>query len=55
LSAGSTTVDAITAKIYPQISNELAAMARESVLAHLMKLETEGRAISSGSDWSTVK
>lgn len=55
LSSGASTVDAITAKIYPSISNELVAMARESVLAHLMKLEFDGRASCDGSHWAIVK
>jgi glyoxylase-like metal-dependent hydrolase (beta-lactamase superfamily II) len=54
LAAGLSTVEAITAKIYPSISNDLLAMARESVLAHLMKLETAGRATRHDAQWSLV-
>lgn len=52
LEQGATTVDAVTATIYPAVANELLAMARESALAHLMKLESEGRASREGDVWS---
>ncbi|MEP6783365.1 MAG: MBL fold metallo-hydrolase [Acidobacteriota bacterium] len=52
LGGGASTVDAITAKIYPAISSDLLAMARESALAHLMKLESEGRVVRDGAAWS---
>jgi glyoxylase-like metal-dependent hydrolase (beta-lactamase superfamily II) len=55
LGSGTATVEAIAAKIYPSISNELLTMARESVLAHLLKLEAEGRAIRDASSWTIVK
>ena len=54
LATGISTIDGLTAKIYPSISAELLAMARESVLAHLLKLEVEGRAASDGAHWSFV-
>ena len=52
LAAGTSTVDGLTAKIYPAISDDLLAMARESVLAHLVKLEFEGRAARADAHWS---
>jgi len=52
LAAGTSTVDGLTAKIYPSISDNLLAMARESVLAHLVKLEFEGRAARADAHWS---
>jgi glyoxylase-like metal-dependent hydrolase (beta-lactamase superfamily II) len=52
LASGASTVDAITAKIYPAIVAELLAMARESVLAHLQKLETERRVANHGDHWA---
>ncbi len=52
LAAGTSTVDGLTAKIYPSIPDALLAMARESVLAHLMKLELEGRAARADAHWS---
>jgi glyoxylase-like metal-dependent hydrolase (beta-lactamase superfamily II) len=54
LSSGIATVDDLTARIYPTISKELLAMARESVLAHLMKLDTEGRVIGDGDHWTLI-
>jgi glyoxylase-like metal-dependent hydrolase (beta-lactamase superfamily II) len=54
LAAGTSTVDSLTANIYPSISDDLLAMARESVLAHLMKLEIEGRAARADRHWSIV-
>ena len=54
LASGASTVEAITAKIYPSISKELLGMAQESVLAHLMKLEFEGRASRDASSWALV-
>ena len=52
LEGGATTLDAITAKIYPAIGGDLVAMARESALAHLVKLESEGRVSRDGAEWS---
>ena len=51
LSTNATTVDAITELIYPHLSTDLVAMARESVLAHLQKLEVEGRVAHDGDRW----
>jgi glyoxylase-like metal-dependent hydrolase (beta-lactamase superfamily II) len=47
LREGVTTPDAIVARIYRGLKDSLVPMARESVLAHLIKLEREGRAGSS--------
>lgn len=52
LESGASTADAVTAKIYPAISHDLRAMARESALAHLIKLEIEGRVSHEGDEWS---
>ena len=54
LAAGTSTVDSLTAKIYPSIPAGLLAMAREGVLAQLMKLELEGRAVRTDAHWSIV-
>ena len=54
LAAGRATVDAITADIYPALQPPLVAMAKESVLAHLQKLEHDGRARRDGDRWSSV-
>ncbi len=52
LTSGATTVEAITSTIYPSIGDDLLPMARESVLAHLQKLESEGKALRDASRWS---
>ena len=51
LTAGRATVDAITNSIYPQLSDALVPMARESVLAHLQKLESESLVRRDGDRW----
>jgi len=52
LTAGFSTVPAIVARIYVGLSNALVPMAHESVLAHLQKLEDEGRAAQHDGEWS---
>jgi len=54
LGAGARTPDAIVARIYDNLSPDLVAFARESVLAHLIKLEGEGRATRAGDDWTLL-
>jgi glyoxylase-like metal-dependent hydrolase (beta-lactamase superfamily II) len=54
LSSRVATVEDITRRIYSTISPDLAGMARESVLAHLVKLELEGRAIRDGHHWKLI-
>ena len=49
------TVEAITARIYTGLSPALTPMARESVLAHLLKLEGEGRARAAGMLWAVTR
>jgi glyoxylase-like metal-dependent hydrolase (beta-lactamase superfamily II) len=39
-------------KIYPSLAAPLAQVARESVIAHLIKLEREGKAVRDGDRWS---
>ena len=51
LAAKLSTVEAMTATIYPSLADALIPMARESVLAHLVKLESEGRARRDGERW----
>ena len=53
LAAGADTVETITARIYPDLKPALVPMARESVLAHLVKLQGEGRAQQHGVRWSS--
>jgi hypothetical protein len=43
LGAGATSPETIVARVYRGLSEPLVAMARESVLAHLMKLQREQR------------
>jgi endoribonuclease LACTB2 len=52
LEAGLQTVDAIVDRIYVGLSAALVPMARESVLAHLIKLEQDGLASRNGDSWS---
>ena len=55
LEAGLTSIDEITARIYSGLTSEVAALARESVLAHLQKLEHDGLARWDGKQWSVVR
>jgi glyoxylase-like metal-dependent hydrolase (beta-lactamase superfamily II) len=51
LEQGPATTETVVAGIYPGLSDELTNMARESVLAHLKKLEQEGRAQRENDRW----
>lgn len=51
LHAGARTIDELLARIYPGLQPALAPMARESLLAHLVKLEQEERAQRVDSGW----
>ena len=55
LQAGSDTVDTITARIYVDLKAALVPMARESVQAHLVKLEGNGSAVHHEGRWSVVR
>jgi glyoxylase-like metal-dependent hydrolase (beta-lactamase superfamily II) len=46
------TVEAIAARIYPDLIPALVRLSHESVLAHLIKLQDEGRVERSGPRWS---
>ena len=48
---GATTADEITADVYRALSEKLLPMARQGVLAHLVKLERDGRARRDGEAW----
>lgn len=54
LADGLDTVEAMTSRIYPDLKPALIPMARESVLAHLVKLEEERVAQRRGVLWSTT-
>ena len=51
LQSGLSNPDDIVSRIYTTISSALVPVARESVLAHLVKLEREGRAVRDGERW----
>ncbi|MEY4637210.1 MAG: hypothetical protein RJA55_3008 [Acidobacteriota bacterium] len=55
LADGLATVEAITERIYTSLAPALTPMARESVLAHLVKLEGEGRALRGEGRWSSMR
>ena len=48
---GASTADEITADVYRALSEKLLPMARQGVLAHLVKLERDGRARRDGDAW----
>jgi glyoxylase-like metal-dependent hydrolase (beta-lactamase superfamily II) len=45
------TLEDLATLIYPYLAPELIGMARESVLAHLHKLQSEGRVVLEGARW----
>jgi glyoxylase-like metal-dependent hydrolase (beta-lactamase superfamily II) len=51
LAAGDVSPDAIVARVYVELAAPLVPMARESVTAHLLKLEREGRVRCEGDAW----
>ena len=51
LAAGAATSDDIAARIYRGLDPALLPQARDSVLAHLLKLEDEGDAVRDGQRW----
>jgi glyoxylase-like metal-dependent hydrolase (beta-lactamase superfamily II) len=54
LEGGLGTVDAIAGRIYTGLTPQLGPLARQSVLAHLIKLEQDGLARRIGEQWSLV-
>jgi len=52
--AGDTDPDAITARVYRGIKAELLPMAREGVVAHLVKLEREHRVRREAERWTMI-
>ena len=52
--AGAGTIAELLPRIYPGLQPALEPMARESLLAHLRKLENEGRAQRAGERWIIV-
>jgi len=51
LRSGLTNPDEMVARIYPTLEAALVPVAQESVRAHLVKLEREGRAFHDGERW----
>ena len=51
---GQTSPDAIVARLYRGLKQTLVPMARESVVAHLIKLEREGRAVRRSEAWHMI-
>jgi glyoxylase-like metal-dependent hydrolase (beta-lactamase superfamily II) len=54
LRAGDATLDAIVGRVYPALKESLVPLARESVMAHLLKLERDGRARSRADAWTMI-
>jgi glyoxylase-like metal-dependent hydrolase (beta-lactamase superfamily II) len=52
LRIGITDPTQMVARIYPKLAPPLVYVARESVLAHLLKLEREGKAVRDGDRWT---
>ena len=55
LRAGTATPEAIVPLVYRALDDRLMQVARETVLAHLIKLEREGRAVRRGSSWHIME
>ena len=55
LRAGIADPTQMVARIYPSLAAPLVPVARESVLAHLLKLEHEGRARHDGDAWHIIE
>jgi len=55
LAAGATTPAAIVPLAYDALAPALVAFARDTVLAHLIKLEEEGSVRREGEEWSSLK
>lgn len=55
LRAGETELDALVARIYPRLNEDFLAHARETVAAHLHKLECDGRAGRRGVAWHIIE
>ena len=51
LAAGITTADAIVERLYAAVADALKPAARQNVVAHLRKLEEDGRVQSAGDHW----
>jgi glyoxylase-like metal-dependent hydrolase (beta-lactamase superfamily II) len=54
VAGGAATVDELLARVYPTLQPALESFARESILAHLIKLEDEGRIRRDDTRWRPV-
>ena len=54
LRAGDTTPQAIVRRVYQDIRESLVPLAQESVMAHLVKLQQEGRARAENDAWTMI-
>lgn len=52
---GDTRPDAIVGRVYKGLKGELLPRARETVMAHLQKLEREGRAVQRDDAWNIIE
>ena len=55
LRSGAATPDSLVPLIYRGLKENLVQVARETVLAHLLKLEREGRAGRDGDTWNIIE
>jgi glyoxylase-like metal-dependent hydrolase (beta-lactamase superfamily II) len=55
LAAGDSTPDEIATRVYQGLNPKLLAMAREGIVAHLVKLEREARARRTGEHWTIIR
>lgn len=54
VAAGASTIDELLARVYPTLQPALESFARESLLAHLIKLEADGRVVRDDTHWRPV-
>jgi Beta-lactamase associated winged helix domain len=54
VASGAVEEEELLARVYDDVPARLHAMARRSLLAHLMKLGAEGRAVQRGPAWALV-
>jgi glyoxylase-like metal-dependent hydrolase (beta-lactamase superfamily II) len=54
-SAGSASLDSLVSVVYDDVKAALHPVARRSLLAHLLKLQSDGQARSDGQTWSELK
>lgn len=54
LRQGHSHIEEVVARVYPQLREALAPRARETALAHLLKLERDGRVRRAGDAWHII-